>query len=325
MSLLVVHQGEVILDELVGTAVGGAALSPQTRWLLLSASKPLTAVAIAVLVQHGQLTFDEPLASFFEGFDAPGRRDATLRHLLSHTAGFPDSGFVHVPPAVWSDWKHAVALTTHLPLESVPGEVLAYHGLTYGILGAVVEQVSGTTFSDFFTTEVGRPWGMDTFSWGRPAEQPFTEMGAADQEFTPFAQMLQTDEVNSAVLPAANGWGTACDLAMFYEALRQGGQGVIGPALVQEMVRPHSFPRVHGVESPRGLGFEVGSPQRLGVFGDVSSPRTYGHPGGRALVAWCDPDAELVAVVLGNGAPNPELGERRLGEISRAISNLVLD
>ena len=63
------------------------AMQPDTLMLWLSAGKPLTAIAIAMLMERGQLSLDQSVASVIPEFAVNGKEVITLRHLLTHTAG----------------------------------------------------------------------------------------------------------------------------------------------------------------------------------------------------------------------------------------------
>lgn len=178
----------------------------------------------------------------------------------------------------------------------------------------MVARVSGQPFIEYFSEQVAVPLGMETFTWGLPEATPSTSLGLPGQDAYPLAWMFQGPEANAAVMPAANGWGTARDLGAFYLALSVGGRGWLSPATVRRMVQPAAL------SSAGGLGFEVGSAS----LGELAGPRTFGHPGGRTSVGWCDPDTGLVGVILANGAPEESEGERILRLISDAMHRCVM-
>src|SRR5277367_946419 len=77
----------------VDLALGNARLDPpipmqtDTLMLWLSAGKPITAVAIAMLVEQNKLQFDQEVATIIPEFANNGKNVITIRHLLTHTAG----------------------------------------------------------------------------------------------------------------------------------------------------------------------------------------------------------------------------------------------
>jgi CubicO group peptidase (beta-lactamase class C family) len=71
-----------------------------------------------------------------------------------------------------------------------------------------------------------------------------------------------------------------------------------------------------------GLGWEVGRRPRS-VFGELSGPRVFGHPGGRSTVGWCDPDSGVACAILCNGTPAFDDAERRLCMLSDAVIRAI--
>ena len=90
-AVLVVQDGKVVHKKGYGLADIAAKIpiTPNTAFDLGSISKPFTAMAIMMLVERGQLRYDDPLSRFFPEFPAHARK-ITIWHLLHHTHGFPD-------------------------------------------------------------------------------------------------------------------------------------------------------------------------------------------------------------------------------------------
>ena len=167
-------------------------MSLDTVCAIFSMTKAITSVAAMQLVEAGKLTLDGPLGDLcphlaapqvLEGFDAagqpklrPARRAITLRHLLTHTAGFsyntwnPDVGrFMQVTqmPAARSG-KLAVL---NMPLVFDPGERWEY-GINTDWVGHVVEAAAGKPLPDVLRAGVLGPLGMaDTGFVPGPAQQ----------------------------------------------------------------------------------------------------------------------------------------------------------
>ena len=158
-----------------------ADMTPDTVVWLASMTKAITGAAAMQQIERGKLSLDAPAKSLvpylgevgvLEGFDAAGkpktrkpRRDITLRHLLTHTAGFSYE--------IWSDdigkYQEAMglpgittcenkALTT--PLLFDPGDRWEY-GINIDWAGKMVEAVSGQKLSQYFRDNVLGPLGMD--------------------------------------------------------------------------------------------------------------------------------------------------------------------
>ena len=145
-----------------------------------SMTKAVTSVAAMQLVEQGTLDLDEPIGrrlpdlaspQVLEGFDEagaprlrPARRPITLRHLLTHTAGFtydiwnPEMGRYMVHGAVPGiiECKNA---TLRTPLVFDPGERWEY-GINIDWVGKAVEQASGQSLDQYFRDHIFGPLGM---------------------------------------------------------------------------------------------------------------------------------------------------------------------
>ncbi|KAJ1422872.1 beta-lactamase/transpeptidase-like protein [Ochromonadaceae sp. CCMP2298] len=173
---------------------------------IYSMTKPITSVAIMLLLQRNLLSLDDPLHKYIPAFNKPSvltggdaenpileaaLSDITLRHLLTHTSGLAYALFGSSPVdilirrALGPGGGGARNFWRGLPLEQLcdgiakaplsfqPGSHFLY-GFNFEILGRVVEVVSGKTLDVFFTEEIFGPLGMvDTgfhvpeADWGR--------------------------------------------------------------------------------------------------------------------------------------------------------------
>ena len=158
----------------------GAAMTADTVFWIASMTKAITSTAAMQLVEQGKLAIDQPIAGILpelaspqvlEGFDAagapklrPARRPITLRHLITHTAGFVYDiwnaemgrymGVTGVP-AIGSCQNAALAL----PLVFEPGEKWDY-GINIDWVGKAVERASGQGLGDYFVEHLFGPIGM---------------------------------------------------------------------------------------------------------------------------------------------------------------------
>jgi CubicO group peptidase (beta-lactamase class C family) len=91
-QLCVEIDGEVVADFAVGeTLVGsGISLTNNSVMPLFSSAKPITAVALGVLVEAGRLNFDDPVATHIPEFASNEKSAIQIRHLLNHTSGLAD-------------------------------------------------------------------------------------------------------------------------------------------------------------------------------------------------------------------------------------------
>jgi CubicO group peptidase (beta-lactamase class C family) len=132
--------GKLALDTWAGIADDetGRMVDGETLFTIYSATKAIVATAIHMLVERGQLKYDEPVATYWPAFAAHGKGATTLRHVLSHQAGIPDlpPGLSRLDTTRWDETCAAIAdLTPKWPA----GTNTQPHGPTIGhVLGEVL-------------------------------------------------------------------------------------------------------------------------------------------------------------------------------------------
>jgi CubicO group peptidase (beta-lactamase class C family) len=140
---------------------------------IASMTKPVTSVAIMMLMEAGQLRLDDPVSAYLDGYDKlqvvakfnekdgtyetrPAKRPMTIRHLLSHTSGIGYTTWSAIALKIQektqkNEWEQ--------PLLSDPGDVWHYSASTR-VLGFVVEKVTKTTLEAWYQDHIFKPLGM---------------------------------------------------------------------------------------------------------------------------------------------------------------------
>ena len=94
LALGIVHNDEIVHLKGFGVAdASGRVVTPQTPFILASASKSFTALAIMQLVEDGTVDLDAPVVTYLPSFtvrDESASATITVRHLLNHTSGLPE-------------------------------------------------------------------------------------------------------------------------------------------------------------------------------------------------------------------------------------------
>ena len=163
-------------------AAGAGPMTLDTVCWIASMTKAITGAAAMQLVERGDLHLDAPAcdvlpglaeAGVLDGFDDDGQpqvrpacRPITLRHLLTHTAGFgypwwsePMMRYLQATGAtsITSD----ALVTMMVPALFDPGERWMY-GINLDFVGRMVEEASGQALDDYFDEHIGGPLGMDS-------------------------------------------------------------------------------------------------------------------------------------------------------------------
>jgi CubicO group peptidase (beta-lactamase class C family) len=128
-----------------------------TTLMAYSMSKTITAAAVLQLVDAQRVRLDDPVARWVPW--QPYGDEITVRQLLSHTAGIPNPmplRWVHPAAAARFDDRSALMaiLKKHPRLTSRPGTRFKYSNIGYWLLGEVVAEASGQSFTSYVTTNV---------------------------------------------------------------------------------------------------------------------------------------------------------------------------
>jgi CubicO group peptidase (beta-lactamase class C family) len=171
-AVMVIREGEVLHAAGYGLANlrDGSPMHPSTPVRLGSVSKAFTAMAIVILEERGELSFDAPAVDWVpELARFPG---ITIRHLLNHTSGLPDYYDDESPLG-----EIATSADRDKPLQNAeavavyegwgeprfpPGDRFEYSNPGYEVLALIVERISGRTFADFLASEIFTPLDMTT-------------------------------------------------------------------------------------------------------------------------------------------------------------------
>lgn len=134
-----------------------------TKFRVGSVAKPMTSVAIGLLVESGRLDLDAPIQRYVPSFPVKDEGAITTRLLGGHLAGIrhynsQEENFIldHYENVV-----DALAIFADDPLVNAPGEAYSYSSFGFNLLSAVIQSASGRDFLEFMDTEVFTPLSMN--------------------------------------------------------------------------------------------------------------------------------------------------------------------
>lgn len=152
-SIIIAKDNKIIYQHYFGN------YTPATMAYIASAGKWLAAATIAAVVDEGKLSWDDPVKKWLPEFtDVKGA--ATLRQLLSHTAGYPDYQPKGQRPDNYQTLKEAVAQIVPLPADTLPGTKFKYGGLAMQVAGRMAELATGKDWETIFQEKIARPLHM---------------------------------------------------------------------------------------------------------------------------------------------------------------------
>jgi CubicO group peptidase (beta-lactamase class C family) len=244
-------------------------ITEETGFRVGSLTKTFTAIAVMQLWEQGLVDLDAPAGEYLRAFGlVPAKtsfRPATVRHLLTHTAGvgywrrLSDLLRPGIGSGVRAGRSGALPLAAYyrrgLPIEVEPGTKWAYSNHGFAALGQIVEDVTGRPLERYMREHIFEPLGMehtDLIRSERVRDRLATGYVLRSRGLRPVADRD---------IPTAGGGGaysTTPDMARYLSALLSGGAGehgsVLEPATLASMFEPHFQldPRAAGM----GLGFE---------------------------------------------------------------------
>lgn len=180
LAVAVARDGQIVWEEAFGWANREARelATPHTLYSLASISKPITITALMILVERGLIDLDRPINDYLGTARLQGRAadaaGATVRRVASHTAGLPLHYHFFYEGDPYSPPTMDETIRRYGTIVYPPGEDYVYSNLGYGLLGYVVERVSGRPFADFLREEVFLPLGLTRAALGiAPGLEPY--------------------------------------------------------------------------------------------------------------------------------------------------------
>jgi CubicO group peptidase (beta-lactamase class C family) len=326
-QLRVYVRGRVVLDETYRC-------QPDSLFLLFSAGKPLVALGVHLLAERGSLALDDPVVTYWPEFGQRGKQGITIRQVLQHRGGLPVARGMPLDALLMTDWAASVRAIEQAAPAYPPGEVPAYHILTFGfILGELVRRVTGRPVRDFVTDELLVPLGLDDDMclglppawWGRhvPAD------GSGPAELVT-QLVINRRSTRQAVIPAASVSATAAGLAGLYQALLDGGRGVLQRQTIAAATQPSSdgtVDRYLKLPIRWSEGFQLGGERPGGArvgggyapMGSLASRQAFGHNGSYVCLGWADPERQIAMAYLTSRLVSRSAGARHMSAISDAV------
>ncbi|NPD90455.1 MAG: beta-lactamase family protein [Asgard group archaeon] len=225
MSISVVKDGELFFTRGYGY---------YDRWLLEpvdpnrtlfrigSISKTFNAIAVLQLVEDGILDLDTDVNEYLTEFKIPDTypEAITLRHLLTHSAGFEESRFAVVLDSPTYLEPLEEILKNGIPERVRPvGELTAYSNYGTALAGYIVQLKSGKDFAQYIKDEIFTPLGMNKSSFEQPLPSGLDDAmsrGFDENKIPGFFEYI-------TVIPAGAGSSTAVDMAKLMLALMNNG------------------------------------------------------------------------------------------------------
>ncbi|CAP21867.2 Protein CBR-LACT-6 [Caenorhabditis briggsae] len=146
-----------------------------TKTVMFSASKAISSIVIAIMVDRGYLNYDDRIIEYWPEYGKYGKNGTTVEDVLSHKAGLPYLSDTVSIEDVKNGWKIMEKVENSVPAWT-PGTASGYHAVTFGfILDGLVRKADpqGRDIKAFFEEEIAQPYDLDIQIGAKKSEAPY--------------------------------------------------------------------------------------------------------------------------------------------------------
>ena len=339
-------------EQVINTSVG---VDKESLINVFSCSKALSGIAFAHIVENGLIDLDQAVSAYWPEFGVKGKSQVTVRQLLSHQAGLPETRLGITNQQWLTDHDAANLLAAERPLWA-PGSAFGYHGLSIGtFMSEIAFKVTGKTIQEYYEENVRKPSGAQAFLGlpesehhrvapllpGKvPTSDQLKKYGPPDNfvagpynshVFRGLAPTAGPDAQYSITSPfgmkfghpAAGGLATAEGLATVFQWAV--GYGKSSGGLNKDTVENFSQLQVNGFDLVLdtynvSFGTIFMKPCGAKPFGSISA---FGHDGAAGAMVFADPMGEIVLGYTVRRFTYPGGMDPRIRPIVTAIANIA--
>jgi CubicO group peptidase (beta-lactamase class C family) len=341
-QLALAQDGKVVVHETFGDATN------ENRYVMFSATKPVVAGAVWMLIQEGKLDVSRPVAEYVPEFGTNGKEVITVEQVMLHTSGFP-----HAPLGApeWASRETRVRRFGEWRLNWEPGTAFEYHPTSaHWVLAELIERLAGVDYRRFIAERITGPLEIPRLQVGVPAAEQGDSVPLAlcGEPLTPdeleaalgIRELPVTEVTDEALVgfndpavrevgvPGGGGITRAAELALYYQALLHNTGGLWDAELLADVtsrVRQNYPDKMLGTPAMRSLGLVIAGDDGQSFMrgmGRTVSPRAFGHNGAAGQIAWGDPATGLSFAYLTNGIDRNIIRQYRRGT---AVASLAAD
>ena len=320
VSLAVVKDNRVIWSKAYGVKDrdSGEPVTTDTLFQCASISKPVSAAAALRLVELGQLELDADVNDSLTSWQLPdneftAEKKVTLRHLVSHTGGVTNHGFLgygeglDVPSLTELLDGQRPANSGATRVDKVPGGSFRYSGGGYCVLQQMMIDATGKSFPEIMNETLLAPLEMSLCTYQQPL--PTDRSDEAASGYLPDGSLVSGKRHTYPEMAPAGLYATASQLAQFFIELQRAYHGqserLLSQAMAQEMMT---------AIGDSGFGLGIGVKDRAGEI-------YIGHGGwneGFSSEATFHRDRGYGVVVLTN-SNHPDFVEEIIHSVARAF------
>ena len=247
-SVLVAENGKVIYKAAFGLAnrEWGIPNTTDTKFMIGSVSKPLTAVLMLIQVQKGLISLDKTIADYLPEFVGKPAAKATIRQLLNHTSGIPNYDIIKdfFPRISRQNFTREEYVKVYIDsaLAFEPGTKNYYSSWGYFTLGYIMEKVTGKSYSQLMKEDIFDKLGMSNSGSYFHTQIVKKRATGYDYSFGGYSSSDFRDQSNT--MGTGDIYSTVDDIFKFHLALTN--NTLLNKELTEEMFTPGIRPAQYG-------------------------------------------------------------------------------
>lgn len=302
MSIAIVSSSKVLLSAQNGFAdfYGERKVEADTKFMIGSITKTITAIAIMQLVESGLIDLDADIKTYIPNFKIKNRFDdykITIKDILYHRSGLPgdDYGMILSNPAI--DYNELIIYLQDQYLIAPPGKMFAYSNIGYTLLGIVIEKVTKKKYTEYVQKNIFNPMGINGDFIITPDDFRQHRYEVSRSYNTRGEEKI--DNLSSMIPAGSNTYVSAVDLAkiiqMFLNKGKVGNKRILREQTIIDMQTKPEFADEIDYCYGLGLAFDYYKLNNIGTIIGHSGDTIYHH-----AAMWYIPDSDIGIVVLTN-------------------------
>ncbi len=344
-SYLVFQNDEIILKKHYGyTDIDASEIvNDGTIYRLASMTKPITAVAVLILVQRGLLSLDDPVSKFLPEFDdihiitmdgkdlGKPKTKVNIMHCLTHTSGFGSEKSIDLTDDDMKNMANTIRVFSDAGLDFEPFENSVYSAVgAFDVLGTIIEKVTGWDYARFLKKEIFEPCNMKDTTFAPTDEQQkriismHNKKNEKNEIGKTYPGCVFERFPNEHKLAGAGLVSTLDDYSNFAKMLLQKGE-FDGKRIISE----ETFEKLRKSYMPMGAiseleGWGLGVRVILNESYGPLPVGAFGWSGAYGSHFWIDPENEIFGVYMKNSRFDGGAGNASARRFETAVSEALV-
>ena len=307
-----------------------------TIYDLASLTKPLiTGMLCARRIERGEIGLDDTVAKYLSEFERKDKRSITLRHLLTHTSGFPAWRPLYL---IAKEKENALRAIAEERLESAPGTHVLYSDLGFITLGFILERMAGAPLAEIARREIFEPLSLKR-TFFNPDKALVTEIAACEMGNMHERGTCDALQAGSYSWREDLIWGEVHDGNAYFFGGAAGHAGLFSTARETQQLAAQFFAgstkllkpetcalfrtnMTEGMEEARSIGWQLAATP-TSTAGALLPPDSFGHLGFTGTSCWNDPVQERTYILLTNRTHAHPLPFININSVRRSFNTLA--